>query len=532
MVGQAPDYGLDRHGFINLGTVHWNLSTPRLYEEVIRRREGQLAHLGPLVVRTGHHTGRSPNDKFIVKEPSSQEKIWWSKVNQPYDEAKFDAMYRRLIAYVQTRDVFVQDCLVGADPDYQLPIRVITEDAWQSMFARNMFIQIRDREQVKKHVPEFTVIAQPRFHAIPDLDGTRSEVFIIVNFGRRVVLIGGTAYAGEIKKSVFTFMNYLLPLKDVLSMHCSANVGSDDDVALFFGLSGTGKTTLSADKDRRLIGDDEHGWSDNGVFNFEGGCYAKMIRLSKEAEPDIYEATRKFGTVLENVMLDAETRRLNLEDDSLTENTRGAYPVRHIPNIVFPSMGGHPRNILMLTCDAFGVLPPIAKLTAAQASYHFLSGYTAKVAGTEKGMGSEPQATFSTCFGAPFLALPPSVYADMLAKKVRQHDVKCWLVNTGWSGGPFGVGSRMKIQLTRALVRAALSGKLDGVKTTPHPVFGVQVPNTCEGAEPALLNPRSTWKDQNAYDAKAKDLAHRFIENFKQYESTVSDEIKDAGPKV
>ena len=531
MPGEIPEYRLDQHGFTNLGTVHWNLSTPMLYEEAIRRREGQLAHLGPIVVKTGHHTGRSPNDKFIVKEPSTSDKIWWSKVNQPFEEAKFDGMYRRLLAYMQGRDVFVQDCAVGADPRYQVPIRVITEDAWQSLFARNLFIQLPS-EALVKHVPKFTVIAAPRFHAIPEVDGTRSEVFIMVNFGRRVVLIGGTAYAGEIKKSVFTFLNYLLPLEDVLSMHCSANIGPDDDTAVFFGLSGTGKTTLSSDKGRRLIGDDEHGWSDHGIFNFEGGCYAKMIRLSREAEPDIYETTRKFGTILENVMMDANSRRLNLDDDSLTENTRGAYPISHVLDAVRPSVGKHPKNILMLTCDAFGVMPPIAKLTPEQAVYHFLSGYTAKVAGTEKGMGDEPQATFSTCFGAPFLALPPTVYADMLRKKVREHKATCWLVNTGWSGGPFGVGARMKIQLTRALVRAALSGKLDGVPTTPDPVFGVYVPQGCDGVPPEVLQPRNTWKDKDAYDAKAKNLASRFQENFKQYESSVPKEILAAVPKA
>jgi phosphoenolpyruvate carboxykinase (ATP) len=529
MAGETPEYQLDRHGFINLGTVHWNLSTPLLYEEAIRRREGQLAHLGPLVVKTGHHTGRSPNDKFVVREPSTESEIWWSKVNQPYEEAKFDTMYRRLIAYMQGRDVFVQDCAVGADPRYSVPIRVITEDAWQSLFARNMFIQVPS-EQRKTHVPEFTVIAAPRFHAIPEVDGTRSEVFIIVNFGKRVVLIGGTAYAGEAKKSVFTFLNYLLPRGDVLSMHCSANMGESGDTALFFGLSGTGKTTLSADKGRRLIGDDEHGWSDHGIFNFEGGCYAKMINLSAEAEPDIYETSRKFGTILENVLMDANTRRLNLDDDSLTENTRGAYPLSHIPGAVFPSVGDHPKHVLMLTCDAFGIMPPIAALTPEQASYYFLSGYTARVAGTEKGMGSEPQATFSTCFGAPFLALPPTRYADLLAKRVRDHKAKCWLVNTGWSGGAYGVGSRMKIQTTRALIRAALAGQLENVPMKADPVFGFMVPEQCEGVSSDVLTPRNTWADKRGYDEQAKALGARFRENFKQYENSVAKEVFEAGP--
>ncbi|HOF60639.1 MAG TPA: phosphoenolpyruvate carboxykinase (ATP) [Candidatus Latescibacteria bacterium] len=531
MVGVVPEYQLDQHGFTNLGTVHWNLSTSLLYEEAIRRREGQLAHLGPLVVKTGHHTGRSPNDKFVVQEESTESEIWWGKVNQPYEEKKFHGMYRRLLAYMEGRDVFVQDCAVGADPRYRIPIRIITEDAWQNLFARNMFIQL-PREELRTHVPQFTVIAAPRFHAIPEVDGTRSEVFILVNFGKRLVIIGGTAYAGEIKKSVFTFLNYLLPRGDVLSMHCSANVGPDGDTAIFFGLSGTGKTTLSADKGRNLIGDDEHGWSDHGIFNFEGGCYAKMIRLSPEAEPDIYETTRKFGTILENVMMDANTRRLNLDDDGLTENTRGAYPLSHIPGAVVPSVGDHPKNILMLTCDAFGVMPPIAALTADQAGYYFLSGYTAKVAGTEKDMGNEPQATFSTCFGAPFLALPPTRYADLLGKKVREHKTKCWLVNTGWSGGPFGVGSRMKIQTTRALIRAALSGKLDGVAMKPDPFFGFLVPESCEGVPSDVLQPRNTWADKEAYDRQAKELAARFSENFKQYEGMAPREVTESGPKA
>jgi len=530
MVGEAPEYTLENHGFRNLGTVHWSLSTSRLYEEAIRRREGLLAHMGPLVVRTGHHTGRSANDKFAVHESSSQDKIWWGKVNQPYEEERYESMYRRLLAYMQGRDVFVQDCAVGADPKYQVPIRVITEDAWQSLFARNMFIQIPP-EKRHAHVPEFTVIAIPRFHAIPEVDGTRSEVFIVVNFGKRQVLIGGTAYAGEIKKSVFTYLNYLLPQAGVLSMHCSANVGPNDDVALFFGLSGTGKTTLSADRDRGLIGDDEHGWSSDGIFNFEGGCYAKMIRLSREAEPDIYETSRKYGTILENVMMDSETRRLNLDDDSLTENTRGAYPLTHIANSVRPSYGPHPKNIVMLTADAFGVMPPISRLTPEQAMYHFLSGYTARVAGTESGVGSEPQATFSACFGAPFLALPPAVYADLLGQRVAQHKVAAWLVNTGWTGGPYGTGARMSIRYTRAMVRAALQGMLDGVPTVDDPIFGLQIPVRCSDVPDEVVTPRSTWKDKDAYDRTAHELAARFRENFRQYEASEPEAVRAAGPK-
>ncbi|MHB1415047.1 MAG: phosphoenolpyruvate carboxykinase (ATP), partial [Chloroflexota bacterium] len=457
-------YGLENHGLRNVGNVYWNLSTPALYEESVRRREGLVAHMGPIVVRTGQHTGRSPKDKFVVKEPSSEDKIWWGKVNRPMSADRFEALYHRVLAYVQGKDLFVQDCAVGADPEYRIPIRVINEMAWHNLFVRNMFIQL-DRRQLATHVPEFTVLDVPHFTAVPQLDGTNSGAFILVNFGARMVLIGGTAYAGEIKKSIFTIMNYLLPLGSVLSMHCSANIGPSGDVALFFGLSGTGKTTLSADPRRRLIGDDEHGWSDQGVFNFEGGCYAKVINLSAEAEPEIYQTTRRFGTILENVAIDTATRRFDLTDATLTENTRAVYPINYIPNAVRPGVGGHPRNIILLAADAFGVLPPISRLSPEQAMYHFLSGYTSKVAGTEVGVGSEPEATFSTCFGAPFMALHPSVYARLLGEKIATHDVRCWLVNTGWSGGPYGVGQRMKIGHTRAMVTAALNGDLDEVPT-------------------------------------------------------------------
>jgi phosphoenolpyruvate carboxykinase (ATP) len=528
MSGVVPHYTLENHGFSNLGSVNWNLSTSQLYEEAVRRREGHVAHLGPLVVRTGHHTGRSPKDKFVVREPNTENEIWWSDVNSPISEDHYNSMYRRLLAYIQGRDVFVQDMIAGADEGYQVPLRIITEDAWQSMFARNLFIRPSADDQ-RTHVPTVTVIAAPRFHAIPEVDGTRSEVFVIVNFDKRVVLIGGTAYAGEIKKSIFTFMNYLMPREQVLSMHCSANVGPENDTALFFGLSGTGKTTLSADEGRRLIGDDQHGWSDHGVFNFEGGCYAKMINLSKEAEPDIYDTTRKFGTLLENVMMDYSNRRLNLDDASLTENTRGAYPLGHIDGAVVPSVGGHPKNVIFLTADAFGVMPPISKLTPEQTIYHFLLGYTAKVAGTEKGI-VEPEATFSTCFGAPFLALPPTVYADMLGKKVAEHGVNCWLVNTGWTGGPYGVGHRMEIKQTRAMIRAALSGELDNVPTKPDLFFGLHVPESCPNVPTDVLHPKNTWTDADAYDRTALDLAKRFRENFKQFEADVTPEVLAAGP--
>ena len=522
-------YGLEQQGIQNVGNVFWNLPTPSLYEQAIRRYEGRLAHLGSLVVRTGQHTGRSPNDKFIVQEPSSEDKVWWGKVNRPIALDKFEMLHHRLLAYLQGRDLFVQDCFAGADPVYRLPIRVITELAWHSLFARDMFIQATE-EQLATHVPQFTVIQAPSFHAIPEIDGTGSEVFIILNFAQRIVLIGGTQYAGEMKKSVFTLLNYLLPLQHVLSMHCSANIGPKDGVAIFFGLSGTGKTTLSADPARTLIGDDEHGWNDRGVFNFEGGCYAKVIHLSPTAEPEIYETTRRFGTILENVGFDSITGRLNLDDDSLTENTRAAYPISHIPNATRTGMGGHPSNIIMLTADAFGVLPPIAQLTPQQAMYHFLSGYTAKVAGTERGV-TEPQATFSTCFGAPFMVLPPTEYANLLGEKISQHNVKVWLVNTGWSGGPYGVGERMKIAYTRQMVHAVLDGSLDGVPMVPDPNFGIAVPTACPNVPAEVLNPRNTWADKEAYDVQARKLAAMFVDNFKQFTDQVPAEVLAAGPR-
>jgi phosphoenolpyruvate carboxykinase (ATP) len=522
--------GLVPAGIRNVNNIYWNLHTPALYEEAIRRHEGIIAHLGPLVVRTGHHTGRSPNDKFLVKEPTSEEHIWWGKINRPFSEDRFNELHRRLVSYLQMKDVFVQDCWAGADPDYRLPIRIITEYAWHSMFARNMFIQATPEELVD-HRPEFTVIDCPRFHAIPEGDGTNSEVFIILNFAKKMVIIGGTSYAGEIKKSIFTVMNYLLPFRNVVPMHCSANIGPTGDTALFFGLSGTGKTTLSADASRTLIGDDEHGWSNNGIFNFEGGCYAKMIRLSPEAEPEIYATARRFGTILENVVLNAVNRSLNLDDDSLTENTRGAYPISHISNAAYDGRGGHPKNIIFLTADAFGVMPPISRLTREQTMYHFLSGYTAKVAGTEKGV-TEPQATFSTCFGAPFMAHRPTVYSKLLGEKIAQHDVKCWLVNTGWSGGPYGVGSRMKIAYTRAMVNAALNGKLDEVEYTTDSIFGVQVPTSCPDVPDEVLIPRNTWSDGAAYDQQAHKLADMFNNNFEQFAEQASEEVKAAGPII
>ncbi|MBE2197349.1 MAG: phosphoenolpyruvate carboxykinase (ATP) [Anaerolinea sp.] len=524
-------YGVENHGIKNPNTVYWNLSTSMLYEQIIRRREGAIVHLGPICVSTGDHTGRSPNDKFTVKEPTSEQNIWWGKVNRPIEQDKFDSLLRRMIAYTQNRDIFVFDGYVGTDERYRMPIRIITEYAWHNMFARNMFVRELDHEKLHNHVPEFTVIDMPRFHSEPEFDGTNSQTFILVDFSKRLVLIGGSEYAGEIKKSIFTAMNYYLPRRGVLSMHCSANYGQDqDDVALFFGLSGTGKTTLSNDTARTLIGDDEHGWSDVGVFNFEGGCYAKVIRLDPQGEPEIYETTRRFGTILENVIYNSDTRHIDLDDGSLTQNTRSSYPITHIANADPDGIGGHPKNVLFLTADAFGVLPPISRLTKAQAMYHFLSGYTAKVAGTERGV-TEPQPNFSACFGAPFMPLHPGEYAKLLGEKIDKHDAKVWLVNTGWTGGPHGVGSRMKLAYTRRMVTAVLNGELNDVETEIEPFFGLQIPKHLEGVPDEVLNPRNTWADRTAYDVQAQKLVGMFVENFKQFAAGVTQDIKDAAPK-
>ncbi len=521
-------HGLERHGIKNVTAAHWNLPTPTLYEEAVRRREGMIAHLGPLVVRTGHYTGRSPNDKFIVREASSASRVWWGDANRPMELQRFEALRERLLAYLQGRDVFVQDCFVGADPLYRIPIRVIAEAAWHSLFAHNMFI-IGAPTAPRMHGPQIVVIAAPHFHSRPDLDGTNSEAFVVLNFGEGGVFIGGTNYAGEMKKAVFSILNYELPKRGVLPMHCSANQGPQGDVAIFFGLSGTGKTTLSSTSDRALIGDDEHGWSDQGVFNFEGGCYAKVIRLSAEAEPEIYGATRRFGTILENVTIDSETRRLDLDDDSLTENTRASYPISYLPNVVGSGVGGHPRHVVMLTADAFGVLPPIARLAPTQATYYFLAGYTAKVAGTERGV-VQPEATFSACFGAPFMALDPIVYAHMLEQKINQHGAQVWLVNTGWSGGPYGVGHRIPIAYTRAMLRAALAGALDSVPYEREPAFGLVTPTGCPDVPQEMLNPRRAWQDGEAYDEQARKLSGMFADNFRQYAGRVSVEVEEAGP--
>ncbi|HIF08463.1 MAG TPA: phosphoenolpyruvate carboxykinase [Sneathiellales bacterium] len=523
-------YGLDRHGIHNVATAYWNLGDAALYEQAILRGEGEVDN-GPLVVLTGQHTGRSANDKFVVKEPSSENDIWWGVVNKPISVDKFDGLHRKMLAYMQGRELFVQDSFAGANRDHCLPVRVVTETAWHSLFTRHMLIQ-PSGEELSDFEPQFTILHAPGFQASPELDGTRSEVFVVVNFGARMVLIGGTSYAGEIKKSVFSILNYLLPAKQIMPMHCSINLGEAGDSAIFFGLSGTGKTTLSADPARTLIGDDEHGWGEDGVFNFEGGCYAKMIRLSAEAEPEIYATTQRFGTVLENVVLDPNTHKLDLDDASLTENTRGAYPLSFIPNASEAGIAGHPKNIIMLTADAFGVLPPIARLTPEQAMYHFLSGYTAKLAGTEKGLGNEPQATFSTCFGAPFMPRHPSVYGNMLRDLVAEHDVKCWLVNTGWTGGVYGVGHRMPIKITRALLHGALDGTLDKIEKRTDPNFGFAVPVSCEGVPTDVLNPRDTWVDKSAFDDQARDLVGRFKDNFVQFEGHVDEKVVAAAPEA
>ncbi len=513
---------------INQEHVHHDLPIPSLIEESLKRKEGRLTATGALSVETGAYTGRSPKDKFIVKEDSVADKIDWGATNQPIEKDTFTKLYRKVLEHLaQKDDLFVSKGFAGADQNYRLPLRVVNEFAWHQLFARQLFI--RPTEEDTQSVENcFTIVSAPTFKANPAIDGTRSETFIIISFEERIVLIGGTEYAGEMKKSIFSVMNYLLPEQGVLSMHCSANVGNEGDVALFFGLSGTGKTTLSADPHRSLIGDDEHGWSNHGVFNIEGGCYAKCINLSEEKEPEIWNAIR-FGSVLENVVIDEKTGHPDYDDVRLTENTRAAYPLEAIPNALQPSVAGHPNTIIFLTADAFGVLPPISKLTKEQAMYHFLSGYTSKLAGTERGVTS-PEATFSTCFGAPFLPLPAATYAEMLGEKIDEHDVEVFLVNTGWSGGPYGVGKRMNLHYTRAMVQAALHGELRSVETAVDPTFGLHIPLHCPGVPDHVLHPRETWADKEAYDAKARELAANFKENFKKFKQ-VSDRIKEAGPK-
>jgi phosphoenolpyruvate carboxykinase (ATP) len=517
----------DLKEILESGKVYFNLPVGSLVEYAIQQNGGKLTSTGAITAKTGKYTGRSPKDKFIVDTPSIHDKIEWGATNQPISEEKFDRLYQDVLAHLEDKELFVFDGFAGADKEYRLPIRVVNQYAWHNLFAHQLFVRPTP-EELTSHEAQFTVVSAPDFEADPAVHGTHSETFILVNFDRKIVLIGGTKYAGEIKKSIFSIMNFLLPEQGVLSMHCSANKGKDGDVALFFGLSGTGKTTLSADPDRMLIGDDEHGWSQNGVFNIEGGCYAKCINLTKEKEPEIYGAI-KFGSVLENVVYNEDTREADYDDKSLTENTRAAYPIEYIPNALIPGAAGHPNVVVFLTADAFGVLPPISKLTKEQAMFHFLSGYTSKLAGTERGV-TEPEATFSTCFGQPFLPLAPRVYAEMLGDKIEAHNAKVFLVNTGWSGGPYGVGKRMNLPYTRAMITAALHGDLDKVNYTPHPVFGVLVPDSCTGVPAAILDPRNTWQDKAAYDAQAKKLAELFVENFNRF-ADMPHSIKLAAPK-
>ena len=526
------DYGLDQHGLHNLGGVYWNLPAESLYEEIVFRREGAITRGGAVVLNTGKHTARSANDKFVVREPSTEDHVWWGQYNRPYAPDKFAELFSRMQGFLQGRDVFVQDCYVGADPDYRMPVRIVTEYAWHSLFARNMFITPRTNEEYRRHVPDFTVLCCPAFKGIQQIDGTPSNTVIVLNFDQRLCIIGNTGYGGEIKKAVFTVMNYLMPLQGVFPMHSSANVGKHGDVAVFFGLSGTGKTTLSADPGRGLIGDDEHGWSDNGVFNFEGGCYAKVIQLSEAAEPQIHATTHRFGTILENVVFDPVTRMIDLDDPTLTENTRASYPLEFIGNAVGEKRAGHPKHVIFLTCDASGVMPPIARLSVDQAQYQFVSGYTSKIAGTEVGLGKEPEITFSTCFGAPFMVHPPKFYATLLKDKVLRYGAECWLVNTGWVGGQYGVGKRISIRHTRAMLNAALDGKLHDVEFTTDPVFGFQVPKTCPGVPEHVLDPATSWPNRDLYMQRYRQLAARFIDNFKKFGNAEARELEKAGPKL
>ena len=515
-------------GFAPERAVYWNLGPAALYEHAVRRGEGVLAESGPFCAVTTPHTGRSPGDKFVVQEPSAADHVWWGKVNQPLAPASFDRLYGDVIRHLNAQEIFARDLFAGADPAYRIPVRFVSPNAWHTLFVYNMFLRPSDAD-LAAFKPAWHVLHAPEFQADPAAHGTKTGTFIVLHFARRLVLIGGTRYAGELKKSIFTVLNFLLPAQGVLPMHCSANIGEAGDVALFFGLSGTGKTTLSADSARGLIGDDEHGWSESGVFNFEGGCYAKVIRLSAEGEPEIYATTRRFGTVLENVVVDPVTRTLDLDSAAITENTRASYPIHYIPNHVPGGLGGHPSHIVFLTCDAFGVMPPVARLTPPQAMYHFLSGYTAKVAGTERGV-TEPKETFSACFGAPFLPRHPNTYASMLGEKIARHGVQCWLVNTGWTGGGFGTGQRIRLAHTRAIVRAVLGGKLDRTATVREPVFGLAVPTDVPGVPADLLLPRRTWVDPAAYDAQAARLADLFRKNFAQFQEHVHTAVLEAGP--
>jgi len=517
-------------GIHHAKSVMWNLSTAELTEEAVKNNEGVLTDTAALMCNTGKFTGRSPKDRFIVKDDFTKDKIWWGDINIAFSPEKFDQLYEKMVAFLGGKDLYVRDSYAGADVNHRMGVRVIDTQAWHNLFCKNMFIDLPE-EEVQDFKPEFTILAIPAFKADPEIDGTRQSNFAIINFAKRIILVGGTGYTGETKKGVFSVLNFLLPEKEsILSMHCSANIGENNDTAIFFGLSGTGKTTLSADPKRYLIGDDEHGWTDEGIFNFEGGCYAKVIDLSMESEPEIFKAI-KFGAILENTRFISGTRKVDFSNKELTENTRVSYPIDHIENAVQPSVGGIPENIFFLTCDAYGVLPPISKLTIGQAMYHFISGYTAKVAGTEAGV-SEPSPVFSACFGAPFMPLHPTKYAKLLGEKMSKHQVNVWLINTGWSGGPYGVGSRIKLKYTRAMISAALEGKLDNVDFKEDSVFGVAVPQTCPDVPAELLKPRHTWSDKAEYDKTARNLASIFIENFKKYEEYASEDIMKGAPKM
>ncbi len=516
-------------GIDHVGEIYYQLEPAELIEQAIKSGQGVLANNGALVIRTGEFTGRSPKDKFVVEDPGVTDKIWWGEVNQKFPRDKFDVLFEKVKAYLQNKTLYVRDGFAGADPEYRIGVRVITEFPWQSVFAYNMFIR-PTREELRDFTPDWTVISIPSYYANSDKDGTRQHNFTIVDLKNKLILIGGSGYTGEIKKGIFTIMNYLLPEQGVLSMHCSANVGEKGDVALFFGLSGTGKTTLSSDPNRKLIGDDEHGWTDKGVFNIEGGCYAKIINLSKEKEPLIWNAI-KFNALVENVNFIEGTREIDFADESITPNTRVSYPIYHIDNVVLPSVGGVPRNIFFLTADAYGVLPPISKLTPEQAMYHFISGYTSKIAGTEEGI-IDPVATFSACFGEPFLPLHPTRYAEMLGEKMQKHNVNIWLVNTGWIKGPFGVGHRIDLPYTRAMITAAINGDLDNVEYITDPIFGLHIPKEVPGVPADILNPAEAWSDKNKYQETAQKLARKFVENFKNYEDFASEAVKNAGPKV
>lgn len=528
--GLKSSHGLDKVGVNKVKHAYWNLSPAQLTEEAIRNGEGHLTDSGALMCDTGKFTGRSPKDRFVVEDDKTRDTVWWGNVNIPMSEENFDKIHGQMVDYLADKNVYVRDAYAGADKTYRMRLRVINTLAWHNQFCFNMFLR-PESYKLESFEPNFTIICVPGFEADPDTCGTRQSNFAVINLTKRMILIGGTAYAGEMKKGIFSVLNYLLPQEhNVLSMHCSSNIGNEDhDTAIFFGLSGTGKTTLSADPNRGLIGDDEHGWTDKNVFNFEGGCYAKVIDLSREKEPDIYDAIR-FGAIVENTRFLPGTTAINYEDSSVTENTRTSYPLYHIRNAVEPAVGGPPRNIFFLTCDAYGVLPPVSKLTTGQAMYHFISGYTAKVAGTEAGV-TEPQTVFSACFGAPFLPLHPTRYAEMLGKKMQEYEVNVWLINTGWSGGVYGVGSRMKLHYTRAMITAALNGTLDNVGYRVHSIFGVSIPMTCPDVPSEILSPRETWKNDEGYYSKANELADEFNENFKKYEDFANDEIMSGAPK-